>query len=115
MDEFREQMLNDKHIREFHDWLTPDDIFPNTNIRSGVCYFLWDKEYDNTESLTRVVTHKDNKIVDDVIRPLAIDGVDIFIRDSKAISILEKVFTDSSTRQLASVVSPLRPFGFKGI
>ena len=34
LDEFREQMLNDKHIREFHDWLTPDDIFPNTNIRS---------------------------------------------------------------------------------
>lgn len=114
LDEFREQMLNDKHIREFHDWLTPDDIFPNTNIRSGVCYFLWDKEYDNTESLTRVVTHKDNKIVDDVVRPLAIDGVDIFIRDSKAISILEKVFTDSSTQQLSSVVSPRRPFGFQG-
>ncbi len=47
LDDFRDEMLNDIHIRELHDWLTPEDIFPHTNIRGGVCYFLWDKDYDN--------------------------------------------------------------------
>lgn len=39
LDDFRDQMLNDKHIETLFDCVTPDDIFPNTNIRGGVCYF----------------------------------------------------------------------------
>ena len=39
LDSFRDEMLNDPHIKEIHDWLTPEDIFPNTNIRGGVNYF----------------------------------------------------------------------------
>ena len=35
LDEFRNEMLNDKHLAEIHDWLTPQDVFPTTNIRGG--------------------------------------------------------------------------------
>ena len=38
LDEFRNQMLNDKTIKELHDFLTPEDVFPNTNNRRGICY-----------------------------------------------------------------------------
>ncbi|MCU9778248.1 Eco57I restriction-modification methylase domain-containing protein, partial [Enterococcus faecalis] len=75
LEDDRDEMLNDPRLREIHDWLTLDDIFPRTNIRGGVCYFLWDRDYDNTKNVTRVVTYEDNKIIDDVMRSMKIEGV----------------------------------------
>jgi hypothetical protein len=114
LDDFRDEMLNDIHLKELHDWLTPEDIFPNTNIRGGVCYFLWDRNYDNSKNLTRVVTHENNVVINDVIRPMKIEGADIFIRDGKAIPILAKVFADENTDIMLNYISSLRPFGFRG-
>ena len=92
LDSFRDEMITDEHIRELHDWLTPENIFPNTNIRGGVCYFLWDSEYNNKEDLTRVVTHENNEVISDVMRPMKIEGIEVFIRDYRANSILMKIF-----------------------
>lgn len=118
LDSFRDEMLNDKHIRELHDWLTPEDIFPNTNIRGGVCYFLWDSKYDNKKNLTRIVTHENNKIVSDVMRSMKISDMNIFIRDNKAISILDRIFKVQETLNdnlwMYQYVSPRKPFGFGG-
>ncbi|HFF3188954.1 TPA: Eco57I restriction-modification methylase domain-containing protein [Bacillus cereus] len=114
LDDFRDEMLNDIHLRELHDWLTPEDIFPNTNIRGGVCYFLWDKEYDNSQNLTRVVTHENNIVTDDVFRTMKIEGVDTFVRDGKAITILSKVFSDESIDTMLNYISSRKPFGLEG-
>lgn len=115
LDAFREEMLNDIHLRELHDWLTPEDIFPNTNIRGGVCYFLWDAEYDNSENLTRVITHENNKIISDIMRPLKIKDLDILVRDSKAIPILEKIsLVEKDRESFMKYVSPSKPFGLRG-
>lgn len=111
LDDFRDEMLNDVHLRELHDWLTPEDIFPNTNIRGGVCYFLWDKNYDYSQNVTRVVTHKNNKVVSDVSRALKYKDSNILIRDSSAISILDKVDC-SGNKSLMEYVSARNPFGF---
>ena len=113
LDDFRDEMLNDIHIRELHDWLTPEDIFPDTNIRGGVCYFLWDKNYDNSKELTRVVTYEDNKIIEDIVRPIKIEGVDIFIRDGKAVPILSKVFLDKNIETMFNYFSVRKPFGIE--
>jgi hypothetical protein len=40
LDEFRDQMLNDTHISELHDYLKPELIFQNINLRGGICHFL---------------------------------------------------------------------------
>lgn len=114
LDDFREEMLNDIRIRELHDWLTPNDIFPNTNIRGGVCYFLWDKNYDNRDKLTRVVTYEDNRIIGDTVRTMSIGGADIFIRDSEAFSILAKVFPNENVQTMLDHISPRKPFGLEG-
>lgn len=114
LDEFRDDMLNDIHLRELHDWLTPEDIFPNTNIRGGVCYFLWDKNYDNRYNLTRVVTHEKNMITNDTFREMKIKGIDIFVRDGKAITILEKVFTNGNIDTMMNHISSRKPFGLEG-
>ncbi|MHC8965603.1 Eco57I restriction-modification methylase domain-containing protein [Priestia aryabhattai] len=114
LDDFRDEMINDVRLRELHDWLTPEDIFPNTNIRGGVCYFLWDKNYDNIQNLTRVVTYEHNIVTNDDFRSMKIEGVDIFVRDGKAITILEKVFANENIDTMLNYVSSRKPFGFEG-
>lgn len=111
LDEFREEMLNDPHIRELHDWLTPEDIFPNTNIRGGVCYFLWDAMYDNQTGKTRVVSYKDNQIISDTLRPMKYKDFNIFVRNSNAISILNKIEVNGDN-SLMNHISARNPFGF---
>lgn len=118
LDDFRDEMLTDVRISELHDWLTPEDIFPNTNIRGGVCYFLWDKDYNNESNLTHVVTYEHNKVINDVMRPMKFGEVNIFIRDSRAINILSKVVNvqkeSHNNEWLDRDVSPRKPFGFTG-
>lgn len=115
LDDFRDKMLNDCNLRELHDYLNPEQIFPNTNIRGGVCYFLWDKNYDNFKKLTRVVTHENNIVTSDIRRTLKIDGSDIFIRDSKAVSIISKVIENKNIDILSNYISPRKPFGLEGL
>ena len=43
--DFRDQMLSDSHIKELHDYPRPDEVFPDTNNRGGVCFFLRDNNY----------------------------------------------------------------------
>lgn len=109
LDEFRDMMLRDKTIRELHDFLTPEDIFPNTNNRGGVCYFLNDatKIGENV----KVVTHKNNKIISEIDRPLLIDGVDIFLRDNRGIDILNKFNNYGCNSYLEEIISARKPFG----
>ena len=118
LDDFRDEMLTDVHISELHDWLTPEDIFPNTNIRGGVCYFLWDKEYNNKSNLTRVVTYEHNKVIKDIMRPMKFEEMNIFIRDPYAFPILQKVLLQHencrNSSMISDYVSPLKPFGFRG-
>jgi len=113
LDDFRASMLSDNHIRRLDDFTNPEFVFPNTNIRGGICYFLRDKGYDNSSDLVRVVTHEKEGITSDTKRPIQIEGVETFIRDKQAISILSKVKA-SSYQFLEGWVSPLRPFGFRG-
>lgn len=111
LDEFRDEMINDPHLRELHDWLTPEDIFPDTNIRGGVCYFLWDAAHDNALDSTRVVTYEKNAVVHDVSRALKYKDTDILIRDSSAFTILDKIDCNGAN-SLMDFVSARNPFGF---
>ena len=110
LDLFRDDMLEDKHLEKLFDCLTPENIFPNTNIRSGVCWFLRNTEFDNKKDLLRVVTIANNKIIEDVHRPLRVEDTDIFIRHYQAISILNKV-KNLANEFMESWISPRKPFG----
>lgn len=112
LDEFRIEMLNDEHLKELHDCLTPEDIFPYTNIRGGVCFFLRDNQYDNISNLIKIITYQGNQIINESKRPLKIKNLDIFIRDSKSKTILDKVF-NKSFLPISKYISPLRPFGIR--
>ncbi|WP_455756344.1 Eco57I restriction-modification methylase domain-containing protein [Sulfurimonas sp.] len=114
LDSFRDEMLNDNHISQLHDFLKPDLIFPNINLRGGICYFLRDKKYDNTKNLTEVYTYKDTLTPQSYTRILKTEGTNILIRHSMAIKILQKVKSHLEFFSLESHISSLRPFGFRG-
>lgn len=110
LDEFRNNMLNDSHIKELHDFPITSDCFPGVNIRGGVCYFLWDKTYNNKVNFTNVITHTQNKI-QSFSRPLRYKDLNIFIRNGFALTILDKINSISNDESLMQHVSPRKPFG----
>lgn len=111
LDEFRDLMLNDCTMKELHDFTTPEDVFPNTNNRGGICYFINDIEKNN--DIVRVVTYKDNIVTSDVNRTLIVDGIDIFIRDSIGLGILDKIFRGNYENNFSLIVSSRKPFGIE--
>lgn len=101
-------------MKELLDFPNPDDVFPGTNIRGGVCVLYLSKSYDSTTDLTRVITYENGKVVHDVMRSLSTDGLDIFIRDERSLDIIEKVLSKSNGSMLTDVISPRKPFGLSG-
>lgn len=114
LDEFRNDMLNDTSIAELHDFLHPEEVFPDTNNRGGVCYLLWDYKHGKTDPAVRIVSHEGNGVVKTSTRKLRYKDLDIFIRNSAAISILNKVITDETVDTMENHISPRKPFGLDG-
>jgi len=114
LNEFRDQMLNDIHISQLHDFLKPELIFQDINLRGGICYFIRDKNYDNIKNLTEVHTYQDNLTPKTHIRSLKTEGSNILIRHNLAIKMLEKIKSHSEFQSFENNISALRPFGFRG-
>jgi len=114
LDEFREIMLNDKHISELHDFLKPDILFQNTNNRGGICYFIRDKSYDNAKSLTKVFTYRNNLTPVLHSRSLKTPDSDILIRHSIALEIISKIKSHSEFTTFENHISSRKPFDLEG-
>ncbi len=125
LDEFRESMLTDSHMRSIDDYLSAADVFPGVGLKGGVNFFLWDR--DNPGEC-RVSTHFKEWPVSTSTRPLLEKGADVFIRFNEGLSILQKVAAvetgQSNSLSLPQgtrfdqLVSSRKPFGlattFKG-
>lgn len=111
LDDFRDSMLNDKHIKEFHDCLHPEEMFPNTNNRGGVCFFLMDKNYDNSIYKTKVITHEGGGQINELQRSLKTTGIDVFIRYQVGVSIVMKVYNSLKNGSCSNILSSRKPFG----
>ncbi|MFA6196937.1 MAG: Eco57I restriction-modification methylase domain-containing protein [Sulfurimonas sp.] len=110
LDEFRDQMLNDIHISQLHDFLKPEIIFQDINLRGGICYFLRDKNYDNTNNSTKVFTYKDDLTPELNTRSLKTEDSDILIRHSIAVEILKKIKSHPKFESFENHISSRRPF-----
>lgn len=108
LDDFRDEMLNDNRIRELVDFIDASECFPGVEIKGGVCYFLWDREY---EGKCKIITHKSNGEISHSNRNLLEPGMTTFLRNVEEIDVLEKVrsFLEPSFME---IVSANDPFGF---
>lgn len=114
LDAFRLTMLSDKHIKLLYDYQRPDEVFPDTNNRGGLCFIVRDKGFDNTVILPKVISNRGGQDIVSQSRSIRIDGLYMFIRHQEAISILEKVTGSVSFASLSDIVSARRPFGIDG-
>lgn len=106
LEDFRNEMLHDEHIRVIHDFGNANDCFPGVAIEGGVCYFLWNREQ---KGLCKVYSHSQNQIVAMSERPLLEEGADVFIRYNEVISIVRKVALLNEER-FSILVSPRNPY-----
>lgn len=107
LDGFRKSMIEDKRIREIHDFIEASECFGNgVEIKGGVCYFLWDRD---SQGKCRVVTHEGGQI-SEAIRYMKESGVDSFIRRNQGVSIYHKVKIKDE-KSMMEIVSSQKPFG----
>ena len=107
LDSFREEMLGDNRISKIHDFIEAQDCFAGVQIKGGVSYFLWERDYKGDCTVT---SHRNGKAGSPVSRPLREKGVDEFIRFNEAISILRKV-RSLNEKSFGLNVSTRNPFG----
>jgi site-specific DNA-methyltransferase (adenine-specific) len=105
MDEFRKTMLTGKHISHLVDYTKMSTAFPGVDFEGGVGYFLWERNHQGGCEYTLVLGDEEQPAV-----ARKLDEFDIFVRDTRAVSILKKVqhLDEPST---ADLVSGDTPFG----
>ena len=102
--DFRETMLNDRHLRRIVDFTNSSEVFPGTDFGGGVCYFLWDRDNSGACSVQNHFAGRQFESVRDL------NEFEHFIRYAPAVPILQKVMF-AREQSLRSVVSSTRPFG----
>ena len=108
LDDFRDEMIHDCRMKELHDYPETSDCFPGLNIRGGICYFLWERDYKGMCKVTNYIKGTKNECQ----RFLTEKGCPILIRYNQSISILHKV-QKYKENTLNSYVSVSRPFGMR--
>jgi len=104
LNEFRDEMLNDKRFRKIVDYTSASDAFPGADVPGGVCYFLWDNSYNGE---TEIEVRNGNQID---ISKRYLNEFDTFIRYSTAADIIKKVRVHSKSF-MNEQVSSRKPFG----
>jgi site-specific DNA-methyltransferase (adenine-specific) len=105
LDGFRDRMLNDTRIRKMVDYPNASELFPGVEIKGGVLYFLWDRDNPGSCAAT---TRRGDDVVGPTERNLG--QYDVFVRDARALTILEKVLAKKEP-SFADLVSTRDPFG----
>ena len=108
LDDFRNQMINDRRIKYLVDYPKLFECFPGVEIKGGVCYFLWEAKYSGDCTVRTII---DGEQVSEATRDLR-EGGDVLVRSNEAMPILKKVQARSETT-LEEFVSTQKPFGIR--
>lgn len=104
---FRDEMMQDYSLSKLYDYADARECFPNIHIDGGICYFLWDKNYNGEvdyfyKDLTGMVSHSK--------RYLKTEFSDTIIRDVRQVSIIRNVAEKKETK-FSTIVSTRNPYG----
>ncbi len=100
LSDFRKSMLEDKRIKKLVDYPVANEVFAGVEIKGGVCYFLWEKDY---KGLCEVTNIRGEEIYGPTQREL--NEFDVFVRDGRSAKILNKIlaFQEKSITEILSV------------
>ena len=104
LDGFRNEMLQDKHMRSLFDFPESRELFPSADIAGGICYFMRD---NLTEGMCTVTTISGNERSSS---ERYLDEYETFVRQAQAVSILNKVLKEKPLT-MEQVVFSRKPFG----
>ena len=104
LDSFRSEMLKDTHIAKIFDYTNSLDCFSNVDIAGGICYFLWDSDYNGnclfTNYFQRQQTSTEKRL----------NEFPILTRYPLGDPIIRKVLSLKEDT-LANMISSRKPFG----
>ncbi|WP_288039366.1 Eco57I restriction-modification methylase domain-containing protein [Acidiphilium sp.] len=103
--DFRAEFLGDQRIRTLVDYENAKDAFPTVGIGGGICYFLWNRD---NPGLCESTYHRNGVTIGP--HPRVLDEFDVFVRDNRAVVILQKVLA-AGERSFEEIVSGDTPFG----
>lgn len=110
MNEFRKSMLTDKHISHLVDYKNSADCFPGVNIAGGVCYFLWERDYQGDCEIINAVGNGHDSYIDSEKRSL--NEYSVLVRDNVAIRIIRKI-QNNKERMMSQVVKSYSYFSIR--
>ncbi|MHB9953272.1 Eco57I restriction-modification methylase domain-containing protein [Ligilactobacillus murinus] len=110
LSDFRRDMLQDQHIRSMSVFKNASMLFPNTDIKGGVLYLTYDKEYIGPADIS-VIDHDEQRYKFKSYLNSAGSGV--FIPYGELVSIFEKVskVADLKEENIGKITSVRKPYG----
>lgn len=107
LQQFRKDMIEDKHIEKLFDYENDREVFPTSHIDGGVCYILWNKNYSGLVSYAYKPTDGGQLVYE---RELKNDTSSFIVRDFRRQGIIQKVTIKGAFSKL---VSTTKPFGIR--
>lgn len=104
LDEFRKEMLGSHSLVRLVDHPVSSEVFPGVEVKGGVCYFLWEAGYNGPCEVTVV------RAEERATSKRQLDEFDVFVRDPRAVEILQKVIT-AGGKPITEILTPDTPFG----
>jgi site-specific DNA-methyltransferase (adenine-specific) len=106
---FRAMMLTDPCLTTLVDFVRSREIFPQVDIKGGVCYFLWDRDKMFRQHSIKFTSVHRGKETECILDPLEFD---ILIRFPQALPILRRLRA-LNWLPLSIKVLPVDPFGLQ--
>ena len=104
LDEFRKEMLSSQKLLRLVDFPVSSEVFPNVEVKGGICYFLYSDAHKGPCEVT--VVRGD----EEVTSARQLDEFDVFVRNPKAVGILRKVLK-AGEQPITGILTADTPFG----
>jgi site-specific DNA-methyltransferase (adenine-specific) len=104
MDDFRQEMLSSKELIKLVDYPVSKEVFPNVEVKGGICYFLWSGDHNGNCAVTSV------RGKDTSTSHREMDEFDVFVRDAISAGILRKIMS-AKEKSITEILTADTPFG----
>jgi site-specific DNA-methyltransferase (adenine-specific) len=104
LDDFRKEMLNSHQLKKLVDYPVSKEVFPNVEVKGGICYFLWSSNHHGKCDVT--VIRGENTSTS----KRSLDEFDVFVRHPLAAGILRKILSHGE-KSVNEILTADTPFG----